>query len=174
MSNLIQTKTVKLNFILNLARMFLGMAFIVITTPYITRILGPKILGKVEYADSLITYFILFTALGIPSYGIREVAKYRDNSKELNKLILELLVILFLTTIIGYTVLFVFLYFYESLFEIKDIILVMSINIICNNIGIEWFYRGIENQLYITKRFILARILTLIAMFLVVNILLLL
>ena len=169
MSNLIQTKTVKLNFILNLARMFLGMAFIVITTPYITRILGPKILGKVEYADSLITYFILFTALGIPSYGIREVAKYRDNSKELNKLILELLVILFLTTIIGYTVLFVFLYFYESLFEIKDIILVMSINIICNNIGIEWFYRGIENQLYITKRFILARILTLIAMFLFVK-----
>ena len=85
MSNLIQTKTVKLNFIFNLTRMFLGMAFIVITTPYIARILGPKSLGKVEYVNSLITYFMLFTALGIPSYGIREVAKYRDNSKELSK-----------------------------------------------------------------------------------------
>lgn len=169
MSNLIQTKTVKLNFILNLARMFLGMAFIVITTPYITRILGPKTLGNVEYADSLITYFMLFTALGIPSYGIREVAKYRDNSKELSKLMLELLTILFITTIIGYLILFIFLYSYGSLFEIKDIILIMSINIMCNNIGIEWFYRGIENQSYITKRFILARILTLIAMFLFVK-----
>ena len=140
MTNLIQTKTVKLNFILNLTRMFLGMAFIVITTPYIARILGPKSLGKVEYVNSMVTYFMLFTALGIPSYGIREVAKYRDNSKELSKLVLELLTILFITTTIGYIVLFIFLYSYKSLYELKDIILVMSINIICNNIGIEWFY----------------------------------
>lgn len=169
MSNLIQTKTVKLNFIFNLTRMFLGMAFIVITTPYIARILGPKSLGKVEYVNSLITYFMLFTALGIPSYGIREVAKYRDNSKELRKLVLELLIILCITTTIGYTVLFIFIHNYRSLFEIKDIILVMSINIMCNNIGIEWFYQGIENQLYITKRFILIRILTLIAMFIFIK-----
>ena len=169
MGNAIQVKTVKLNFILNLTRMFLGMAFIVITTPYIARVLGPKSLGKVEYVNSLITYFMLFTALGIPSYGVREVAKYRDNSKELSKLMLELLTILFITTIIGYTALFVFIYNYRSLFEIKDIILIMSINIICNNIGIEWFYQGIENQLYITKRFILVRVLTLVAMFILIK-----
>jgi putative LPS biosynthesis related flippase len=164
-----QVNTVKLNFIFNLSRMFLGMAFIVITTPYVARILGPKSLGKVEYVNSLITYFMLFTALGIPSYGIREVAKYRDNSKELSKLVLELLTILCITTIIGYVVLFGLLYSYKSLYELKDIILVMSINIICNNIGIEWFYQGIENQLYITKRFILVRILTLIAMFIFIK-----
>lgn len=164
-----QVNTVKLNFILNLTRMFLGMAFIVITTPYIARILGPKSLGKVEYVNSMVTYFMLFTALGIPSYGIREVAKYRDNSKELSKLVLELLIILCITTIIGYIVLFGLLYSYKSLYELKDIILVMSVNIICNNIGIEWFYQGIENQLYITKRFILVRILTLIAMFIFIK-----
>ena len=133
-----QVNTVKLNFILNLTRMFLGMAFIVITTPYMARILGPKSLGKVEYVNSMVTYFMLFTALGIPSYGIREVAKYRDNSKELSKLVLELLTILCITTIIGYIVLFGLLYSYKSLYELKDIILVMSVNIICNNIGIEW------------------------------------
>lgn len=166
---MIQIKTVKLNFILNLTRMFLGMAFIVITTPYIARVLGPKSLGKVEYVNSLITYFMLFTALGIPSYGIREVAKYRDNSKELSKLMLELLTILFITTVIGYLVLFIFLYIYKSLYELKDIILILSINIICNNIGVEWFYQGIENQLYITKRFVVVRILTLIAMFLFIK-----
>ena len=169
MTNVIQIKTVKLNFLLNLTRMILGMAFIVITTPYIARILGPKSLGKVEYVNSLITYFMLFSALGIPSYGVREVAKYRDNSKELSKLVLEILTILCITTIIGYIVLFGLLYSYKSLYELKDIILVMSINIICNNIGIDWFYQGIENQLYITKRFILVRILTLIAMFIFIK-----
>ena len=134
-----QVNTVKLNFILNLTRMFLGMAFIVITTPYIARILGPKSLGKVEYVNSMVKYFMLFTALGIPSYGIREVAKYRDNSKELSKLVLELLTILCITTIIGYIVLFGLLYCYKSLYELNDVMLVMSVNIICNDLGIEWF-----------------------------------
>ena len=164
-----QVKTIKLNFLLNLIRMFLGTAFIIITTPYIARVLGPESLGKVEYVNSIITYFMLFTVLGIPSYGIREVAKYRDNPKELNKVVAELLAILFMTTIISYIVLFTFLYIYKSLFEIKDIILIMSTNIICNSIGVEWFYQGIENQLYITKRFILVRILTLIAIFLFIK-----
>ena len=163
-----QVKTIKLNFLLNLIRMFLGTAFIIITTPYIARVLGPESLGKVEYVNSIITYFMLFTVLGIPSYGIREVAKYRDNPKELNKVVAELLAILFMTTIISYIVLFTFLYIYKSLFEIKDIILIMSTNIICNSIGVEWFYQGIENQLYITKRFILVRILTLIAIFCII------
>ena len=164
-----QVKTVKLNFILNITRLFLGAAFIVITTPYITRVLGPKNLGKVEYVNSIITYFMLFTILGVPNYGIREVAKYRDNQKELSKVVIELLTILFITTIIGYFILFGYIYIYKSLFEIKDIILIMSINIVCNSIGVEWFYQGIEDQLYITKRFILVRIFTLIVMFLFVK-----
>jgi putative LPS biosynthesis related flippase len=149
--------------------MFLGTAFIIITTPYITRVLGPENLGKVEYVNSIITYFMLFTVLGIPNYGIREVAKYRDNEKALSKVVIELLIIILTTTIIGYLILIYFLYINKSFLEIKDIILVMSINILCNNIGVEWFYQGIENQLYITKRFIIVRILTLIAMFLFIK-----
>ena len=70
-----QVKTVKLNFILNIIRLFLSTAFILLITPYITRVLGPENLGKVEYANSIIIYLINFTALGIPVYGIREVAK---------------------------------------------------------------------------------------------------
>ena len=165
MKNKIQVKNIKLNFTLNLIRIFLGAAFIVITTPYITRVLGPENLGKVEYVNSIITYFMLFTILGVPNYGIREVAKYRDNQKELSKVVIELLIILFITTIIGYLILFYFIYIYKSFFEIKDILLIMSINILCNNIGVEWFYQGIEDQSYITKRFIIVRVLTLIAMF---------
>lgn len=169
MENSIQVKTIKLNFILNITRIFLGAIFIIITTPYVTRVLGPQNLGKVEYVNSIITYFMLFTILGIPNYGIREVAKYRDNQKKLSKVVLELLLILFITTIIGYLILFAFLYINKSFLEIKDIILIMSINIICNNIGVEWFYKGIENQLYITKRFIFVRIFTLISMFLFIK-----
>ena len=60
-----EIKSVKLNFILNAIRIFLGAFFILITTPYVTRVLGVENLGKVDYVTSIIQYFILFTALGV-------------------------------------------------------------------------------------------------------------
>ena len=162
-----QVKTVKLNFILNIIRLFLSTAFILLITPYITRVLGPENLGRVEYANSIIIYLINFTALGIPVYGIREVARYRDNQKELSKILIELSLILFVTTIVGYIILTLLLY--KNLLEIRDIMLVTSLNLLLSNMGVEWFYQGIENQLYITKRFILVRVLALIATFLFVR-----
>ena len=162
-----QVKTVKLNFILNIIRLFLSTAFILLITPYITRVLGPENLGKVEYANSIIIYLINFTALGIPVYGIREVARYRDNQKELSKILIELSLILFVTTIVGYIILTLLLY--KNFLEIRDIMLVTSLNLLLSNMGVEWFYQGIENQLYITKRFILVRVLALIATFLFVR-----
>jgi len=145
----------------------LSTAFILLITPYITRVLGPENLGRVEYANSIIIYLINFTALGIPVYGIREVAKYRDNQKELSKILIELSLILFVTTIVGYIILTLLLY--KNLLEIRDIMLVTSLNLLLSNMGVEWFYQGIENQLYITKRFILVRVLALIATFLFVR-----
>lgn len=62
----IETQSVKLNFILNTSRLLLGAFFILLTAPYITRILGVQNLGKVDYVNSVIMYFILFTGLGIP------------------------------------------------------------------------------------------------------------
>ena len=160
--------SVKINFILNTTRMLLGMIFILLTTPYVTRILGAESLGKVEYVNSIITYFILFTALGIPNYGLREVARHREDKCKLSKLVIELGIILFITTAVGYIILLSFLY-NTKLLELKNLVILMSINLIFTNIGFEWFYQGIENQLYITIRYIMLRIVSLILLFFIVK-----
>lgn len=160
--------SVKVNFILNTTRMLLGMIFILLTTPYVTRILGAESLGKVEYVNSIITYFILFTALGIPNYGLREVARCRENKYKLSKVVIELGIILFITTVVGYIILLIFLY-NTKLLELKNLVILMSINLIFTNIGFEWFYQGIENQLYITIRYIILRIISLILLFFIVK-----
>lgn len=164
-----KVKSVKLNFILNTTRIFLGAFFILVTTPYITRVLGAENLGKVDYVNSIIQYFILFTALGIPNYGIREIAKTRDNVFDRTKTVIELGIILIITTIIGYIVLFFLLNNINGFKEFKTLILIMSTWILFNNIGFEWFYQGIENQVYITIRFIIIRLIVLILMFLFVK-----
>lgn len=164
-----EIKSVKLNFILNAVRIFLGTFFILITTPYVTRVLGAENLGKVDYVTSIIQYFILFTALGVPNYGIREIARTRDSEYERTKVVLELGIILVVTTIFGYIILFFLLNKISNFKQIKTLILIMSTWILFNNIGFEWFYQGIENQIYITVRFIMIRLVVIVLMFLFVK-----
>ena len=99
-------RSIKTNYILNLLRILSSTIIGVFTMPYINKVLGPDSVGKVEYVNSIITYFILFSALGIPVYGIREIAKIRNNRLILSKTVIELLGILLLTSIISYIVLF--------------------------------------------------------------------
>ncbi|WP_338989568.1 oligosaccharide flippase family protein [Fusobacterium polymorphum] len=164
-----KTKTVKLNFILNFLRMTIGSLFIVLTTPYITRILGPESLGKVEYVNSIITYFTFFSVLGIPNYGLREVARLRDDKEKLSKLIIELSIIIFLITTITYSILIFFIFFGKVLIQLKEIAFILSANLIFINIGYEWFYKGIEDQLYITKRFLFIRAISFILLFIIIK-----
>ncbi|KDE62036.1 flippase [Fusobacterium necrophorum] len=161
-----KVSSIKLNFILNTIRLCMGAFFLLITTPYISRILGAQNLGKVDYATSIINYFILFTALGIPAYGIREIARIRDSIFERTKLVLELGIILFVNTVIGFFILLFLINTIPILKGSKTLILIMSSWVLFNNIGLEWFYQGMENQLYITIRFIVIRIIVIILMFL--------
>ncbi|MHD0315801.1 flippase [Fusobacterium varium] len=164
-----KVKSIKVNFILNVLRLFLGAFFLLITIPYTTRTLGSEALGKVEYINSIITYFTLFTALGIPSYGIRETARIRGDEKERTKLVVELGTILIITTVVGYIILYFFIIYFKNIQNLKILMLIMSTGIIFNNIGFEWFYQGIENQIYITIRFIMVKVLTLILLFLLIK-----
>lgn len=164
-----KTKDIKLNFILNMSRLFLGTFFIILTMPYVTRILGSENLGSVEYVNSIVAYFLLFTALGIPSYGIREVARTRNNKKELSRTVFELLLILLMTTVVGYIIFFILINNLTELKAEKLLFIIMGTNILFTNIGVEWFYQGMENQIYITIRFIVTRVLALVLLFLFVK-----
>ena len=49
--------------------------FPLITFPYLARTLGPEHVGVLNFAESIAKYFVMLAALGIPIYGIREIAK---------------------------------------------------------------------------------------------------
>ncbi|MBD5408329.1 MAG: oligosaccharide flippase family protein [Treponema sp.] len=76
----IKAASIKSNYIFNTFRTVLNLIVPLIVFPYISRVLGPESLGKVEFANSIVSYFVLFTALGIPTYGIRETARTRGES----------------------------------------------------------------------------------------------
>ena len=53
-----------------------------ITTPYVSRILGSTGIGVYSFTHSLVTYFMLIAGLGTLSYGTREIARRRQNKKD--------------------------------------------------------------------------------------------
>ena len=85
-----ESKTLKRNVFMS-ALLRSQMSYFLLSHFYVTRILLPAGTGRVSFATSVLSYFLIVAQLGIPTYGIREVAKVRDNRAALSKLVCEFL-----------------------------------------------------------------------------------
>lgn len=143
--------------------------FPLITFPYVSRILLPEGTGKVAFATSLISYFALFSQLGIPTYGIRACARVRDDKQELTRTAQELLIINTAMSALAYIILFLALAFVPRLRQERTLYLVVSLTIIFNAIGMEWLYKGLEQYTYIAVRSVVFKFIALLGMFFLIR-----
>lgn len=162
-------KSLKLNVIMNMILTMSSFIFPLITFPYVSRILLPEGTGKVSFATSLISYFLMFAQLGIPTYGIRACAKVRDNREELTRTAQELLIINLIMSAISYIALFLAIAFVHRLQGDKALYVIVSFTIILTTIGMEWLYKALEQYTYITIRSVMFKFVALIAMFLLIH-----
>ena len=63
---------VRKNSIYSLLKAFSQVVFPLITFPYISRVLHAENVGKVNFANSIISYVSLAASLGITTYAVRE------------------------------------------------------------------------------------------------------
>lgn len=162
-------KSLKLNFIMNAILTTSQFIFPLITFPYVSRVLLPAGTGKVSFATSVISYFLMFAQLGIPTYGIRACAKVRDNREELTRVAHELLFINIITSVCSYVVLFFALKYVDRFQDEKTLYVIISFNIILNTIGMEWLYKALEQYAYITIRSLVFKLISVIFMFLLIH-----
>lgn len=162
-------KSLKLNFIMNIILTGSAYIFPLITFPYISRILEATGNGKINFANSIVSYFIMIAMLGIPVYGIRACAKVKEDKEKLSTTVYELLIINIITTIISYLLLFIAINFVPKFAEYKILIMILSISIFLNCIGVEWLYKAYEEYSYITIRSLIFKALSVILMFLLVK-----
>ena len=97
-----QTKSLKVNSVINIIKTVLSIIFPLITFPYASRVLGVNGIGRVDYANSISNYFVLFAELGITTYAVREGAKIRENKEQLNQLCSEIVIINSISTAVAY------------------------------------------------------------------------
>ena len=83
-------KSIAKNYIFNLVYQLLSIVLPLVTTPYLSRVLGAEPIGIYGYTISIVTYFILFGTLGISMYGQREIAYVQNDKNKQSKAIEKL------------------------------------------------------------------------------------
>lgn len=162
-------KSLKLNAILNGFRSILNLLFPLVTFPYVSRILQADGIGKYNFSNSIVSYFLLIAALGITNYAVREGAKLRDKREEISHFASQVFTINLVSTMIAYILLFLCLVFLKNLHAYKIAILIFSLQIFFTTIGVEWIYTIYEEYAYITIRSIAFKLISMAMLFLFVR-----
>jgi O-antigen/teichoic acid export membrane protein len=158
-------KNIFFNTLLSLSQIL----FPLITFPYASRVLGPEAIGAVSFADNFTIYFLIFSALGIPMYGIREIAKVKDQPEKLGRVFSELLIIHLCTSFVAVIILFCISFFTERL-RLNFGLYQIGMAIILGSVFMaEWFFQGIEKFQFIAVRSVCIRLFTILLLFLFVH-----
>lgn len=160
-------ESVRKNYIYSLIYQLLSMGLPLLTTPYLSRILGPEKIGVYSFTYSIATYFILFAMLGVNNYGNRSCAVVRDNRKKLSETFSEIYVLqcIFACLSISVYVLYIII-----LSEANTVVAWIQLMVVISALfDVNWLYFGLERFKIVVNRNIAVKLVTVILIFLFVK-----
>ncbi|MBP5411518.1 MAG: oligosaccharide flippase family protein, partial [Lachnospiraceae bacterium] len=107
---------------------------------YVSRKLQPAANGRVDFANSIVHYFVLIAGLGMPWYAIRCCARFREDRKKLTKVFSELFSLGLLLAVISGAVLAVLCLTVNPFRDNRVLMLILGSVIVWNAIVCEWLY----------------------------------
>ena len=159
-------KSIAKNYIYNMIYQVLILVLPLITTPYLSRVLGAEGIGIYGYTYSIVTYFILFGSLGVAMYGQREIAYAQEHVEARKKVFIEIIIFRFVTIAIA-SVAYYFLFIKGAEYQIYYQILL--IELIAAAFDISWFFQGMEEFKRTVTRNVLVRICSVTLVFILVK-----
>ncbi len=114
-----------------------------ITTPYLSRVLGTENIGIYSYVASVTAYFTLFAAFGFHTYGQRQIAYCRDDRKKYSACFYEVMLDKLYFTGIAAMVYLGLVFFANE--EYRPFFIASGILIISTFFDVSWFFQGLEN-----------------------------
>lgn len=159
--------SIQKNFFYNVVLSLSQLIVPLFTFPYVARVLGPVHLGTVNYADSFAGYFILIAALGIPIYGVREIA--RAEKKNIGKTFSELFSLHLFFIIIAIILYFIAMQVIHELNKYNIFLYCGSIMLFSTAFICEWYFQGLGRFKFIAIRTVLNRFFFFIILFFIVK-----
>ena len=143
--------------------------FPLITFPYLARTLGPEHVGVLNFAESIAKYFVMLAALGIPIYGIREIAKVQNELKERTKIFAEIFTINLICTL-GLSFIFLAAVFFIPQLNKEKVLFYWTIAyFIFQVFYLEWFFNGMNQFKFIAIRQFIIRFFFIIFVFILIK-----
>ena len=112
-----------------------------ITTPYVSRILGSDNIGIYSFYFSIAHYFSLFVLLGLNNYGNRTVASTRDDKEKLS---INFINIYAFQVACGIIASIFYLFYAVKVAENSTIALIFYLYLLGSVFDVNWFFFGME------------------------------
>ena len=158
-------KSIKKNYVYNLSYQILMFITPLISTPYISRVLGSDGIGAVSYAESVVSYFVLFATMGISLYGQREISYVQDSVEKRSEVFWNTKILECTTSLAVMVIYFIFTVSQKE----HAIYLLFSFNLLSVFADVTWFFQGMEEFGTIVLRNTVVRLANIAYLFLVVR-----
>ena len=159
------SKSVTKNYLYNLIYQILLIIIPIITTPYVSRVLGADGVGKFSFSNSIVSYFVIFASLGFGYYAQREIAKYQDNKKKQTEIFWEIIIVRSVSVLTALVVYFTVMALGVFKEEYILLMMILSVSILAVAFDISFLFAGNEvfSKTVLTNT--LLRILNVVAIF---------
>lgn len=162
-------KSVKVNYFYNLVYQIFSLITPLITTPYISRVLGSEGVGQYSFAYSIATYFILIGSLGFGYYGQREIARHQGNTFEQSKLFWEIIIARMFSVVLS-LVLYILPIIFGAYGEKYTLLMwILTINVFATAVDVTFLLQGNEEFGVIALRNVLIKCLGIALIFIFVK-----
>ena len=138
----IKSQSVKRNFGYQAIYQIIVLVIPFIVEPFLTRWLGSEALGEYNYASSYVSYFVMFSGLGISQYGVRLMASRKNDSQKLRHAFWSLYLTHFFVAFIATIAYFFFALFFP---KTNAFYLIGIITVIATLFDTTWLFTGLEN-----------------------------
>ena len=154
------------NYVYNVGFQIFSLLTPLITAPYISRVLGPVGTGIYSYIHSIASYFALFAALGLASYGLREASRLRDDRRLCSRLFYELTILRLVTTLLSYLGYLAVALLFGTDFKLY---LALGLTILAVGVDCTWFFQAMESFKVLALRNFGIKFLSIVCIFLFVR-----
>lgn len=154
------------NYIYNTMYQVLVLIAPLITTPYISRILGAEGIGIYSYTQSIATYFVLVGAVGTTLYGQREIAFVQNVPQKRTAIFWEITIFRFVT--VGICTIIYFLIFGMG-GQYTQVYRILTLEVLATAFDISWFFMGLENFRLTVVRNTIIKVFGIILIFILVK-----
>lgn len=161
-----QSKQIIKNYIYNSFYQCLVLLAPLITTPYVSRILGATGIGIYSYTQSIATYFVLLGSVGSTLYGQREIAYVQSDLERRTQIFCQITLFRFMTALVC-----TFVYFCAFCTDGKYIAVyrILTLEVLATAFDVSWFFMGLEKFRLTVMRNAAVKLIGIILVFLLVK-----